>query len=81
MVKKAIQTASVVLVLLTHISCGEEQAQHPTEVKSLCSQVVDKIAVCLGARVPLNTCSEESANFILRSECDAVLRYLRGEDP
>lgn len=77
--KKMILTAVASVITLS--ACAEEADLTPKEVKPLCEQVVDKITFCLGARVPLGSCSRESAELILNSECDAVLRYIRGEIP
>lgn len=79
MMKKMMLTVVASVIALS--ACAEEADVTPKEVKPLCEQVVDKIASCLGARVPLDSCSKESAEFILNAECDAVLRYIRGELP
>lgn len=62
-------------------ACVEKDDLSPQETQTLCEQVVDKIASCLGARVPLESCSGESADFILRSDCEDVLNYIKGEIP
>ena len=71
------------LILLTILltSCPDEGVQDSGGEMTLCERVEDKIASCLGAYVPLSSCGEESAEFILNAECDAVLRYIRGELP
>lgn len=79
--KKATMKVLLMLVVLALTTCGDEKDSIPPEAKSLCEKVVDKIAMCLGARVPLNSCSKESADFILNADCDSVLRYIRGELP
>tara|TARA_B100000035_G_scaffold240066_1_gene208425 strand:- start:62 stop:304 length:243 start_codon:yes stop_codon:yes gene_type:complete len=79
--KKATMKVLLMLVALALTTCGDEKDSSLPEAKSLCERVVDKIAMCLGARVPLTSCSAESADYILNSECDSVIKYIRGEQP
>ncbi len=81
MMKKAILKVLLILVVLTLTTCGDEKDSTPPEAKSLCERVVDKIAMCLGARVPLNSCSAESSEYILNADCASVIKYIRGEQP
>lgn len=74
--KKALILAAILLT-----SCPDEGVQDNEGEMSLCERVKDKIASCLGARVPLSSCGEDSADFILNADCDTVLSYLRGEIP
>ena len=81
MMKKATAKVLLMLIVLTLTTCGDERDNTPSEAKTLCERVVGKIAMCLGARVPLASCSTESADYILSSDCDSVVKYVRGEQP
>ena len=81
MMRKATKKVLLMLAVLTLTTCGDEKGNLPPEDKSLCERVVDKIAMCLGARVPLTSCSAESAEYILNADCDSVIKYIRGEQP
>lgn len=69
------RTALITLILL---GACDDDAQISEEPKTLCEQVSDKLYECVGARVPITYCSQETSRYILNASCEDVLEYIKG---
>jgi hypothetical protein len=67
----------ITLILLISLGACDESAQLE-EPKTLCEQVSDKLYECIGGRVPITYCSQETADYILNAPCEDVLEFIRG---
>lgn len=74
----------ILISLMTLASCDGsiEEVVPPTRgEKTLCEQVEDKIAECVGGRIPpLESCNQPISEQILSASCEDVLRLIRGEE-
>ena len=71
----------LVFVALFSYSCDDETTKKEPP-KTLCERVYDRISECIGGRVPAtsSSCGGEQSEKILISDCDTVLRIVRGEE-
>ena len=71
----------LVFIALFSYSCDDEIAKKEPP-KPLCERVYDRISECIGGRVPAtsSSCDVELSEKILTSDCDTVLRIVRGEE-
>lgn len=68
----------ITLILLISLGACDDSAQLEEEPKTLCEQVSDKLYECIGGRVPITYCSQETADYILNAPCEDVLEFIRG---
>ena len=66
------------LIILITLSACDDSAPSEGEPKTLCEQMSDKLYECIGGRVPITYCSEETAEYILNNSCEQVLEFIRG---
>lgn len=68
----------LLVIMLVTLSACDDSAPHEEEPKTLCEKMSDKLYVCVGGRVPITYCSEETAEYILNNSCEQVLEFIRG---
>ena len=79
--RKLIQILILLTVNLFPVSCMDKEKQNVGVLKTPCQQAQDVISDCIGGRVYLESCNDESEDVlgILSAKgCEEVLKILKG---